>query len=825
MIIGRKLLNLVTNEVNLEILGLLRNEPSYPRMLAEILGKDETHVSKRLRVMEKAGIVKGKWRRVGRKNVRLYSLNTDQIEIVFDLDGCKVHLGSKGEREMLILTSLNDLRVPALTNFVGRTEELRMLESQKNFFLIEGMAGIGKTSLASKFVEGIKESHCVFWHALKEVDSFNFLINKLAVFLSRFRYLDLLNYLKAGGTDDATKMALLLEGMDSEDYAVVFDDYQRCRDEKIDTLLGYLQKNLRKARVVVLSRVRPKFFSPLDANVIERRLSGLDVDETLEFLSSRGVYMTPDEAAEIQERLSGHPLALNMFCEAFKEKKLMKVLESLPEYGLLEYFWNEVYQGLDEREQTLLRCMSVFRYPITARAIMSVSSIKGIRGTLYSLERKMVVGRLDEKYFLHEVIRDLCYRFIDNPKEMHRQAAEYYLSEETTEALLEAIHHMIKAEDFQKAAQSIQEDLESKKQNCIERGYLSQYLDLLKSIPAEGVDEETWCWILYGKGRVHLARGEFMKATENLSRSLTIAERLSKKTLIAKILKHLGKAYLGIGDLKTAENHFTKSLELLKDAREWSELGSTFLETALLYLYKGDLATTKHFLDMGLSICEKAGDERNVAMGYYHYAGLYEMKNDWEKAIKSCERSLRIFKDIGDVLWIANLHTELAFIKTFLRRFNEALEHFDVSIKTFERTSVHIKLVEAYSDRALLHIEMGNLEEAGKDCEKALQLKSQLGDFYYYGVTYRALGMMAAAIKDWIKAEEYFGRSVGLLSSAHQFHLAKTYLEIASMYEQKHERTSAIGYLNRSLEIFRRLDSREEIEKAEKKIEEIMSND
>ena len=120
---------------------------------------------------------------------------------------------------------------------------------------------------------------------------------------------------------------------------------------------------------------------------------------------------------------------------------------------------------------------------------------------------------------------------------------------------------------------------------------------------------------------------------------------------------------------------------------------------------------------------------------------------------------------------------------------------------------------------------MGNLEKAERDCEKALQLKSQLGDFYYYGVTYRALGMIAAAIKDWVKAEEYFGRSVELLSPAHQFHLAKTYLEIAFMYEQKHERTSAIGYLNRSLEIFRRLDSREEIEKAEKKIEEIMSND
>jgi len=242
MIIGRKLLDLLTNGVNTEILGLLRNESSYPRILAKILGKDETHISKRLRVLERAGIVKGEWRRTGRKNVRLYSLNADRIEIVFDLDGCKVHLGSEEGGKMLIVTSLHDSRAPVPTKFVGRIEELQILESKKNFFIIEGMAGIGKTSLASKFAEKTKESHHVFWHALKEVDSFGFLINKLAVFLSRFQCLDLFNYIKAGGTDDAAKMAMLLDGIDSKDYVVILDDYHRCQDEKIDILLGYLQK-------------------------------------------------------------------------------------------------------------------------------------------------------------------------------------------------------------------------------------------------------------------------------------------------------------------------------------------------------------------------------------------------------------------------------------------------------------------------------------------------------------------------------------------------------------------------------------------------------
>ena len=184
-----------------------------------------------------------------------------------------------------------------------------------------------------------------------------------------------------------------------------------------------------------------------------------------------------------------------------------------------------------------------------------------------------------------------------------------------------------------------------------------------------------------------------------------------------------------------------------------------------------------------------------------------------------------MFKDIGDMLWVAIIHAELAFIKTFLRRFEEALEHFDMSIKTFEKTGLYAKLVEACSDRALLCVELGDLESAYKDCEKAIKFEEQLGNYYYYGVTYRALGMVAAAKKDWTKAEEYFKRSIELLSPAHQFHLAKTYFEIASVYEQKRDRASATEYLNRAVKIFKRLGSREEVENVWKKIEELMSSD
>jgi len=86
----------------------------------------------------------------------------------------------------------------------------------------------------------------------------------------------------------------------------------------------------------------------------------------------------------------------------------------------------------------------------------------------------------------------------------------------------------------------------------------------------------------------------------------------------------------------------------------------------------------------------------------------------------------------------------------------------------------------------------------------------------YYGVTYHALGDDSDCRKDWIKAENYFRLSIKLLSTVHKFHLAETYLEMALMYEKKGDRKNAAEHINKSLDIFRKLNSRKEIEKAQR---------
>jgi len=443
-----KILQLISNRINMKILNLLAEEPLNPRSIAERLGKDETNISRRLKAMEREEILRSSWKRIRGRNVKEYSLNVDKVEIIFEIRGCEIHVKFRRGRKNIIAINFYDFKIPKLVDFVGRERELNVLKAKKNFFVIEGMAGMGKTSLALKFIN-LSKGKKVFWHTLKELDTFNFLMNKLAVFMNKFRYHELMDYLKANGKEDYVKISLFLKGVDRENYVMVFDDHQRCSDEKINHLLENLQKRIRKAKVMVLSRVRPKFFS-LDENIVEMRLSGLSLRETEELVASKGVSLSKDEMKFVQKRLSGHPLAIKMFLKTCKARGTNNIPENIKRSGIADYLMREVYRKLSKEELNVLKFISVFRTPVPREAIAEVSQKEISEAVLCSLERKMVLIRLNENYTIERLMRDLSYSMLENQEEAHRRAARYYLSEKSRGGFSEAMYHLIKAKELRK---------------------------------------------------------------------------------------------------------------------------------------------------------------------------------------------------------------------------------------------------------------------------------------------------------------------------------------------------------------------------------------
>src|SRR6185503_18757919 len=138
-----EVLKLIGNKVNIRIITLLRRQPTGPRDLSRYLNKKEGDIVRRLKAMEKHGLVKGSWgSRLG-QNVKLYSLVTHDISVTLRQDGLQIAFGKEMKPGKNLESAVMSLRSNAYDeqeqqqprvefDMVGRASELKLVrESEK----------------------------------------------------------------------------------------------------------------------------------------------------------------------------------------------------------------------------------------------------------------------------------------------------------------------------------------------------------------------------------------------------------------------------------------------------------------------------------------------------------------------------------------------------------------------------------------------------------------------------------------------------------------------------------------------------------------------
>jgi tetratricopeptide (TPR) repeat protein/DNA-binding transcriptional ArsR family regulator len=845
-----ELLKTLSNKTNLEIINLLKNEPSYPRKISEILGMQEAYISRVLTQLEKLGILCSRW--VYReRNVKLYSVDTEEINITFEPEGLKIHVRTKGEREISVSYDAFTFEVPETHMFTGRERELDLLE-RSPIIVIEGIAGIGKTYLASKYVQKLqKEGKKIFWHTFTEIDSFHYLINKLSVFLNNVGYSNLLEYIKQEGKDARVLLSLFQQGI-SDDMGFCFDGFQQVRDKDIVALFRLL-KNV-QGKIIITTRERPSFLSISRTDIGEIRLSALSERESLVFLHSRGVPLENGELQNAHHRLGGHPLILDMFCEAVREKRAADLLESLPVDRVEDYLWSEIVEKFSESERQLVECLSMLRVPASPSILNQIYKSGRFWTILRGLEKRMIIKKQNGNYVLPSMIKEFTYQKVPHKEELHKQIAPQYLAEGTPEGLLEAMYHFLQAGDQERAAEIVAQPRDV---DLIERGYLSSYMELLKQFSKSDVSPEHWCSITYAKGRVLVLYGDLKNALTEFSEMQETAQSIDSQPHYARALNQLGNMYAVHGNWKKAHQCFEESLTLLETLKDYRMMVDIHADIGNLLLKQNRFKEALSHFEAGKEIAERIGCESGVAKMLRHIGNIYYHQDQFDTALQHEMQSLNLAEKSLDTRGAAASYNSVGLVYFYREEFEEAVKWFEKDKGIAERISdlnakitsygnlgmVYQELQEdekarEYYENALklaeeledpyyttylkmkiahLLLQRDEVEKARLLCEGCLEIFEQLGETLHYGEFCRVYGMILHEIGKWEEARGLYERSMEELSDS-PLDLGKTYLEY-SLGLKKEEDTKAKEYYSIALQLFEKVCAKREMEKAKKRWE------
>ncbi len=644
--------------------------------------------------------------------------------------------------------------------------------------LVTAPAGSGKTTLVADFIR--TGGHPFVWYQLDRADSdplvfLGYVTHGIQRIVPGFGEATM-SYMQEAAKElaQAPERAvdvLLNEVLDhvEQQFILVLDDYHHLGGETpvhrvVDRLLAYLPDLI---HVVIVSRDMPplalaRMRTQASLAVIDRQELLFTDAETQElFRNVFDLELTPDQLAEYRERTHGWITALQLVRQVAQRQALAQtgagvappdLVEILrqSERDIFDYFAEEVFADEAEDVRQLLVRLSLLERvePEACNRLHPQSS-----ATLQSLVRRNVFISLasdgrGEEYRLHPLFRGFLQRRFraeqgrQSVAAEHARLADYFLEREQWE---QAMHHLVAAEDFDRAARTIAE----RGGAWITAGALSSLVAFADALPAKALEAHPRA--LAHRAEVSRLRDEHDQAQSLFNRAAALLHESGDAEGEAEAFHSLATIARRRGDCETAFNYLDRATEL-SDERSVvrTKCGNT---RGLCLVGLGQWTEAEREFRVALQSAEERGDRYYARLVAHNLGGPPLMRGDFREALRwirrmlreegaatapvpqesvahlniarchlhfgdfaTCESHLDRALEVCQLFNLSGLRGEIfEFYGNLYREQTElarAVEYYDRAERAYDEAGVEVARTELLEERGLLALRVGDLAEA-----------------------------------------------------------------------------------------------------------------
>ncbi len=619
---------LLSSDANLRILSVLSSGDSYPREISLLTGIEESDVSRRLRRLERAGLVEGYWGRISGKNVRFYKLSTTDINI--SISNGKVNLVIGREEHSII--PLQPVSPPPHGKIVGREEELsRLANTDKPVIHVWGPPGIGKTSLVSYYVTRYLGDRPVFWHSSIPGDSPSTITLRMRAFASYLGFHS--QPIPPWDTGSATRF--IYEALRSTGSIMVIDDYHLLPKETKDVVVALANMNP-PPPIIIVSRVKERRLPFWKNTVEEMELGPIREEYINEFIGS---VVPPDKkfsshaAREIWRLSHGIPILMYAIANIARGEDDIGLVAG---EVLKSYIHGEISSKLDESLRTIVELLAVaggwMATDTVCRALKLNPSTCEWR--LMRLASMGLIENVSGKTRTRELLVDL-YRHIPQDRRKALVSVLYHKLSESSkfEDKVRGLELIAKECVPDESIHLLRKRLltgHSLFLCCIER-YMRALENLSRCKPNSKVEPYLRLELALVKTASYM--GDIYRAIKELDKWMpwiSLDKPVYTRLLFIRAGLKLNNSMVGEGS-----KDFREALSLYDSltAEEKSVIDETMAATAtIFYLHKGDAEKALYYAEKEAEHAAASGDINNYLIARGHVAEILRLFGRFEKA-------------------------------------------------------------------------------------------------------------------------------------------------------------------------------------------------
>jgi tetratricopeptide (TPR) repeat protein/DNA-binding PadR family transcriptional regulator len=693
---------------------------------------------------------------------------------------------------------------PIRRYFVGRKKEIGKIKSwfdKGNYkvVVIYGIPGIGKTTLANKVMMEYYGDKHLFWYRFHRWDTMRSILLPFSEFLAKMQRKRLKSYLSSKHTIDMNNVSQILEDeLDNSQTILVFDDFQRIKEDIAEffSLLVEILSRIKGVYVMVVGRRVLPFYDRSDVIVkklvAELQLDGLDESSSRQLLKFKDI---DDEMfKKIYELTKGHPLFLEL---------ISSVKDITDKKDIKRYIYEEIFSNLQEREKVLMNIFSVFRYPVTSRAVFMEDEMD-IEVLDELVERNLIQEIAYDMYDVHDLVREFFYIRLPPSirKRYHLEASKYYIEDGSTLASIEAQYHLIKADKFEKAASLAIANGDE----IINKGYLEEFMNVLDEFTNRNTPESYWADIVLQKAELLTITGDLDTALEYYNQAILLSEKAKIPLVKAKSTRKIAHIYRTRSDLKSAEKNYNDTLKLSKQINDTQGIADIYRGLGEIYGIKGEFEKAIEYLLKGLEFAKSADDLQVLASAYIDLGTVYGNIGDHDKAVEYHEKCIRVLEETGDQYSMAKVMNNLGVVYLDKGEADKALKYFEDCIHLSRTTGDIRQMGYGLTNASEIYINQTQFDRAKEYLDESIKIFNKVGDKFKLAGAYCNYGVIFSKQKMWDDSIEYFSKGIRILEKLHHsYYLAKKYLDFGKIYLAKNDKTNANKYNTKARDIFKRL--------------------
>jgi WD40 repeat protein/DNA-binding SARP family transcriptional activator len=317
---------------------------------------------------------------------------------------------------------------PDLGSFYGRADDLATLERWViadgcRVVAVLGIGGVGKTAVAAKLVESMAHQFDrVLWRSVLNAPPLNEVLWSWLQALANLQIARLPQRFEE-------RLSLLLDCLRRQRCLLVLDNLEslfqggepaaryRTGYEDYGHLIQRIGQSRHQSCLLLTSRERPMEVARMERETVlvrSLRINGLDVDAGQALLRERGLTARFEQSADLVERYSGNPLALQLVAETIQELFAGNIAaflhEAAPIFEDIRDVLAQQFERLAPLERELLLWLAIEREPISVADLQSdlvrPETQRAVLEALRSLQRRSLLEQRGDRFTLQNMIME-----------------------------------------------------------------------------------------------------------------------------------------------------------------------------------------------------------------------------------------------------------------------------------------------------------------------------------------------------------------------------------------------------------------------------------